>query len=335
MSHQAGYVARVQKLAGDVWRRRPALSCAALAAVIASHPAMAQQPDRWVADEALATATLPHPSAGEMASATLSCDAQRWSLVLDTGDVATPQAGSATMTVGSRAFDLDTRLAGKLLTARLPKEALEPLKNGSRLELDLPTAQDEPAAPLVFSLRGSKLAISSAQERCSLRDMSAYQPVTFTPYSSYLNEAKALRAADIEAFVQATASQPKLDVAMAELDEGRRVLFTRLCGSSWYYGLSGCNITGFAPGPADQAEGDEGGGTSEPAWRPVYDTENVLLYLDQRSRSHGWSDVVTLPVGASGTGLVWRWNGRSYALKGELPAEADDFDPQALRQGRD
>ena len=312
-----------------------ALPCAALAVVIAGQPAVAQQPDRWVADEALASATLPAPSAGEVVSATLSCEAQRWSVRLDLGDDARPEAGPATMTIGSRAFDLETRPDGNVLTARLPRDAIEPLKNGSRLELTLSGTQDETAAPLVFSLRGSKLAISAAQERCSLRDMSAYQPVTFTPYSSYLNEAKALRAADIDAFAQATASQPKVDVAMVELDEGRRVLFTRLCGSSWYYGLSGCNITGFAPEPAGQAEGGEGDAAPEPAWRPVYDTENVLLYLDQRYRSHGWPDVVTLPVGAPGTGLVWRWDGRSYALKGELPEQADDFDPQALRQGRD
>jgi hypothetical protein len=251
---------------------------------------------------------------------------------LDLDGDARASSGPATMTIGSRAFEVETRPDGNLLTARLPREALEPLKNGSRLELTLAAAQNETPPSLVFSLRGSKLAISAAEDRCSLRDMSAYQPVTFTPYSSYLNEAKALRAADIDAFVQATASQPKLDVAMVELNEGRRLLFTRLCGSSWYYGLSGCNITGFAPWPVQPAEGDQ---VDDPTWRSVYDTENVLVYLDQRSLSHGWPDVVTLPVGASGTGLIWRWDGRSYALKGELPEEPDEFDPKALRQGSD
>lgn len=325
----------MQGLVGNAWRRRLALSCAALAVAIAWQPATAQQPDRWVADETLARATLPAPSTGEVVSATLSCEAQRWSLVLDLGEDANAKSGSARISVGSQRYELDMRADGNLLTARLPREALEPLKNGSRLELAPAATSGEEAAPLVFSLRGSKLAITSAQERCSLRDMSAYQPVTFTPYSSYINLARTLRAADIAAFAQATASQPKLDVAMVELDDGRRVLFARLCGSSWYYGLSGCNITGFAPKPVGSAEGGEDDQAAEAAWQTVYDTENVLLYLDQNSLSHGWPDVVTLPAGTPGTGLVWRWDGWSYALKGELPEEADDFDPQALRQGRD
>lgn len=298
--------------------------------------AIAQPADRWAADEAVASTALPAPAAGgEIASATLSCAEQRWSLQLDFGAAAAPEAGAATMAIGSRAFDLETRLNGSVLTAKVPRQAIGPLQNGLRLEIRFAEGQGEPPASLAFSLRGSKIAISSAQERCSLRDMSAYQPVTFTLYSSYINLARELRSADIDAFAQATASQPKLDVAMVELDEGRRVLFTRLCGSSWYYGLSGCNITGFAPEPAGGDEGGEGDAGKEPAWRTVYDTENVLVHLDPKSLSHGWPDVVTLPARAQGTGLVWRWNGKSYALKGELPEEADDYDPLALRQGSD
>jgi hypothetical protein len=336
LSHQAGRAVGGHRPVRHARRWLPVLSCIALTFAMTAQAAIAQPADRWVADEAVASAALPAPAAGGgVASATLSCAEQRWSLQLDFGAASAPEAGAATMAIGSRAFDLETRLDGSILTAKVPRQAIGPLQNGSRLEIRFAEVQDEPPASLAFSLRGSKIAISSAQERCSLRDMSAYQPVTFTPYSSYINLARELRSADIDAFAQATASQPKLDVAMVELDEGRRVVFTRLCGSSWYYGLSGCNITGFAPEPAGGDEGGEGDAGKKPAWRTVYDTENVLVHLDPKSLSHGWPDVVTLPARAQGTGLVWRWNGKSYALKGELPEEADDYDPRALRQGSD
>jgi len=141
--------------------------------------------------------------------------------------------------------------------------------------------------------------------------MSAYTPVTFTPYSSYTKLGRELREEDIKGFRVSTASEPELTVAMAEFDGGRRVLFTRLCGSSWYYGASGCNITGFAPA----GEGD--------GWRAVYDTENVHLYTDSRAVTDGWPDIVTLPARNQGVGLIWRWDGKAYALKGELPEDGD------------
>jgi hypothetical protein len=107
---------------------------------------------------------------------------------------------------------------------------------------------------------------------------------------------------------------------MAEFDDGRRVLFTRLCGSSWYYGASGCNITGFAP----DAKGD--------GWRVVYDSENVHLHTDPRAVTDGWPDIVTLPVRTGGAGLVWRWDGKAYALKGELPEDDGDAGAETARE---
>src|SRR5690606_19489318 len=106
-----------------------------------------------------------------------------------------------------------------------------------------------------------------------------------------------------------------------EFGDGRRVLFTRLCGSSWYFGATGCNVTGFAPG--------DGATTAKP-WRIVYDTENVHLYTDPESAEGGWRDIVTLPVGTGGSGKVWRWSGAAYALHGDLPEE-EESEPLPLR----
>lgn len=302
--------------------------------LFAPSPAGAQAADRWLADEVEASAALPLPRGdAAVTGAAMSCAAQRWTLRLEFEGDTVPAGGAATMVVDGRSFALDMAVEGGGLAASVPREAIEPLKDGLRLAVGLSGA--DTADELAFPLRGSRIAISAAQERCSLRDMSAYRPVTLTPYSSYINLARRLRADDIDAFALSTASQPEVSVAMTELGEGRRLLFTRLCGSSWYYGLSGCNITGFAPDANAQARDDDEDVAEGPQWRAVYDTENVLLHLDPKSFSHGWPDLVTLPVRAAGAGLIWRWDGRAYALKGELPEEEEEADTLRLRSGLD
>ncbi len=285
---------------------------AALAALVpfAMPQAAAQGADRWAAHETEARATLP-AAQGEtrVTGATLSCEAQRWRLDLALAEGAAPAAGNAVVEVDKRAFEVKVAAADGGLTLALPRASIEPLKDGIRMRLDFAGALDEAVGDAAFPLRGSRIAITAAQERCSLRDMSAYTPVTFTPFTSYMKLARELRKDDIAGFRLSTASEPTLVAAMAEFDGGRRVLFTRLCGSSWYYGASGCNITGFAP------DGEN--------WRVVYDTENVHLHTDPKAVTDGWPDIVTLPARAHGPGLVWRWDGNAYALKGELPEEPE------------
>lgn len=286
-------------------------------------PAMAQE--RWAAVEGEARAVLPAVRGSDaVTGGALSCEAQRWTLHLD---LAGPHssAGAAVLAVDGRTFDLFLSADGRSLVSALPRDALEPLKDGIRMEVILPG--DLGAAN--FPLRGSRVAITEAEERCTLRDMSAYTPITFTPYSSHANLARGLRAKDIEAFAASTASQPDLTVAMAELGAGRRLLFTRLCGSSWYYGVSGCNITGFATGPQVQ---DAAAG---PEWRAVYDTESVHLHLDPKSLHDGWPDIVTLPARGGGAALVWRWDGDGYALEGELPEDEEPENALNLRPSQD
>lgn len=288
---------------------------------------MAQATDRWAADAVEASAALPLPRGNaKLTGATLSCAAQRWTLRLDAEGALPAGDGddTAALTVDGRRFEVKPVVEAGGLAMRMPREAVEPLKEGLRMEIDFSGSLEEALGDLVFPLRGSRIAISAVEERCSRRDMSAYQAVTFTPYSSYLNLVRELRGADIASFAAATASQPEIGIAMTELGEGRRLLFTRLCGSSWYYGMSGCNVTGFAPAdPRPQGEGSEG--DEGPAWRVVYDTENVFLHLDPNSDSRGWPDIVTLPVRTGGgAGLIWRWNGEAYALSGELPDETAD-----------
>lgn len=321
MPDQSGQAPQRLRAGGRPIRRASALALAVLLGIVAQTGA--QPADRWIVDEAEARATLPAPHGGGAISAELSCEAQRWTFVLRAADdgMRVGYRAASMLTIDGRAFDMHFSADGDVLSARVPREAIEPLKSGLRLEI----APSGEAEDVVFSLRGSNVAITTAQERCSPRDMSTYQAVTFTPYSSHINLARELRAGDIEAFVASTASQPQVSAAMVELGQGRRLLFTRLCGSSWYYGLSGCNITGFVPDSEHETQ----------QWRPVYDTENVLLHLDRRSLSHGWPDMATLPVRGAGTGLVWRWAGRAYVLKGELPEDVEQAELLPLRPTKD
>lgn len=289
--------------------------------VLGAGPALAQAGDRWLAAEGEASATLPVPRDNEaIAGATLSCKAQRWTLRLTLAAGIEAAGGAGVLDVDGKAFDIGLTAGDGEIGARLPLEALDPLRAGIRMTLDLPPPLETALGDPVFTLRGSRVAIDAVAGRCSLRDMDGYTPVTFTPYSSYIRVAQELRKADIDAFAVSTASQPKFDAAMAEFGGDRRVLFTRLCGSSWYFGSSGCNITGFAPDAG--AEG----------WRAVYDSENVHLFTDPRSASDGWPDIATLPPGARGIARLWRWTGEGYRFAGELP---DDDEPLALRPSVD
>ena len=311
MAWSSGKPRRAGRAAG----RSLALSLAALAVLGWSIPAAAQGSDRWAALDGEAVARLPAPqTGGRIAGAALSCEAKRWTLALElTGTETPPAEGRAALKVDGSAFPVEPEGGPGKLSVRVPTEAIGPMKEGTRLEVDLSGPLEASVGDAVFALRGSRIAISAVEERCSRRDMAAYTPVTFTPYSSFLPLVRKLRAADIRAFAEATASQPDVAAAMLELGEGRRILFTRLCGSSWYFGLSGCNITGFAPEPAAAGQGAEG---EDAAWRVVYDTENVFLYTDPNSGVAGWPDVITLPLRADGLELVWRWDGKAYALSG-------------------
>ena len=292
-----------------------------LSLMLAMSPAFAQQSARWTADETLARADVPiSADMQNIKTATLSCEAQKWSLLLEMNEKSSFQQGNITFGVDRSSFETKALAKQNVLGIRVPHDALEKLKNGIRLTVNLPEPADETTetSPVSFSLRGSKIAINAMEEKCSQRDMSEYQAVSFTPFSSYAMLAEDLRKKDIESFKTATFSNPVLTVAMAEFGEGKRVLFTRLCGSSWYYGRSGCNVTGFAQlGKANDQTAIEG-------WSAIYDSENVALHINEKSKSQGWPDLVTLPARTAGNGEIWRWKDHSYKIHAELPAEEDD-----------
>ena len=269
-------------------------------------PPVAAAQERWQAAEDRAEAALPAPQ-GEtvVASARMICAEQRWSFELATeeADATLAEEGEAEIRVDSAAFAAQAAFVPGRVEVAVPLEALDPLKRGMGLSFrfDGESTQATFGDPQ-FSLAGSRIAITAMEDICSRPDMSAYRALTFSPYSSYIGLARRLREEDMAQFRLATSSEPELTVAMAEFGSGRRVLFTRLCGSSWYFGQTGCNVTGFAPG------------SGEEEWQIVYDTEGVALHVDHAHDEYGWPDLVTLPLRGRGEASRWRWRGAGYGL---------------------
>ena len=80
------------------------------------------------------------------------------------------------------------------------------------------------------------------------------------------------------------------------------MLFATVCGSSWYYGRTGCSLFGFLRSSATEE------------WKQVYNTEGLAIYVDPKASNGGWPNLVTLePSGGYGP-MHWKWNGAEYAL---------------------
>jgi hypothetical protein len=113
-------------------------------------------------------------------------------------------------------------------------------------------------------------------------------------------------------FLDATSKQPALAAASVKIASDAELVFASVCGSSRYYGQSGCTLSGFArQGPG----GD---------WREVYNSEGMALYLDRKTSADGWPDLVTLAKGGGAEPSHWSWNGLAYEIR--EPAVAKDVE---------
>lgn len=289
---------------------------AAVALSLSGLTSVALANDRWMPAVGEAAILLPDPvSAKGVAGATLSCAEQQWRLGLQLRPdvLLLPGPTSATLDVSGQAFPVEASVEPGKVVLPIDAPALAVLKSGTRAQVVV----GGPAAALeaTFGLRGSRLAIDAAAPLCSKRDMSQYETVAFTPYSSHLLEAKELRKAEIEVFRAATAADPVVSASKTVMKDGRSLLFVQLCGSSWYYGASGCNVAVFAR-LSDSAE-----------WEQVYDAEGADLYLDSRRLVDGWPSIIALPK-VGGEEVLWAWGGDGYAVVensavAAVPAEAE------------
>lgn len=255
--------------------------------------AQAWSAERWIAVDGEAAAVLPEPTRTKtIESAKLECAEQRWNLAVTLLPEAIDIDGArqAEMAIGSDRFDLDAERTGSGIAVSVPTEALPPLRSGIRMNLSISGGKSRHRAR--FSLIGSRRAIDAIAPRCSQRDMSAYVAIIPSELSPETVLARELLADEIKAFQTATKSQPVLAAALKSVDDNRRLLFATLCGSSWYYGNSGCNMT-------VHAQSDDDG------WQRVYETEGVKMHIDPNADSEGWPDLVALTF--DGDEIVWRW----------------------------
>ena len=279
----------------------------------------AKASDRWEEAGSGAVVILPLPqNAKGIASASLFCAEQRWSFFFRAEPGAVPSGwnGPAKITLGGAVFDGEALEARGSVSMALPADHLEALKHASRMVF----AATDGTVAAGFSLSGSRAAIEAIAPRCSQVDMSAYTGIVLSETDPAIETAKILLADEARLFRAEIGKQPIHAAATIDLTEGRQLLFASLCGSTSYYGRSGCTLSGFA---------SDGPGS---AWRQVYNKEGVLLHTDPGTSNGGWPNLVTLPLTGGAEPDHWAWNGTQYenveALvagdEEEAPAEEGD-----------
>jgi hypothetical protein len=274
-----------------------------LALSAALHGGAAQAQDRWTAVSGEARIELP-AAGGEhrVEAAFMVCAERRWALEIRLAEELPAGPAAGTVSVDGRDHAVEGTLASSVLTLPVPQEVLAPLKAGLRLRVELAGEAATALGSPIFALRGSRVAIDAAAPLCSAPDMTAYEEVVLASDGEGAELARELRADDIAAFRTSTASDARVEHGSALVGEDREIIFVRLCGSSWYYGASGCSLTGHMM----QAGG----------WRTVFESEGAALHQDRGARDGGLFRLVTLPATAMAP-ISWRWSGSSYRPIGD------------------
>lgn len=278
-----------------------------LAAVMPSHAA-----ERWEEAASGAVAILPMPSEAKgIVGGSLYCSEQKWGLLFRLDAVPAVVPGSVQIGIDGQVLDFPAVMAAGALQVALPADILDLLKQGSRARVDAGELH------AVFNLRNSGKVIEAIAPRCSAVDMSAYEAVALLELRPAVDDARRLFADEIALFREATNKEPTVAAAEIGLADGRRLLLGSLCGSTWYYGVSGCTLSGWAIAGA--------GGV----WRQVYESDGAKLYLDRAAMRDGWPALVTLS-GADET--HWLWSGSVYAVEATHVASDEDAPPEPAAQ---
>ncbi|MDP3897372.1 MAG: hypothetical protein Q8Q62_11925 [Mesorhizobium sp.] len=262
---------------------------------------------------------LPAPSqARGITGGELRCAEQRWHLALSFDPVAAAPAMpvAANLAVDGQVFELGGDVKDQEVALPISNVLVQLFKAGTRLTVEIAAT---PSLRAGFSLRGSRRAIDAAAPFCSKPDMSRYQRIVLSPYSPLVQLAAELRKDEIRLFRQATTAEPTVGAEMIELADGKRMLLAEICGSSWYYGVSGCNLAGFVRED------------SSAEWRIVYDTEGADLYIDRGLTIGGWPKLIALPKQGGGEAVSWLWSGAGYVASD--PETAADAAPDSGAEG--
>ncbi len=276
---------------------------AILASALSLAPLEAFASEQWEAAASGAVAILPVPEkTNGIEGGSLYCAEQRWSFLFR---LETNAGGGARIpgkiTIGGEPFPVVAVEANGLLAAFVPYEILEPLKSAARMGVAI--GEGEAAMSAVFPLQGSRAALDAVAGRCSPVDMSAYQQLLLSETDPAVVEAERLLADEAKLFRDATGLRPRYAAKVLELPDGKALLFASICGSSSYYGQSGCSLAGFARSGAGQD------------WTPVYNTEGVRLHIDPTTAHAGFPGIVTLPQSGGAEPSHWVWNGSAYQIR--------------------
>jgi hypothetical protein len=289
--------------------RRRGLAAALVLGIFAVAPAQAAS--LWEQAGSGAAAILPQPMKPEgIVGASLSCAGQEWTVLLRTGADWRNQlrgatsdsfiTGAAEVSIGKTRFSMSALRTSGAIALSLPHDAMEPIRTGTTLIVEI-SGEAGPAAAQ-FVLNGSKKVLAAIEPRCSPRSMEGYELVAVSESDAAVAEARSLTKDDIEAFQLATMSEPRVEAAEKQLLGGKAMLFVRLCGSSWYFGRSGCSVSAFLRDDAQQA------------WLPGYENEGSNAYLDLAATTDGWPNIISVPLKGKPDLSIWRWQDGAYAL---------------------
>ncbi|HTV70526.1 MAG TPA: hypothetical protein VMF90_18510 [Rhizobiaceae bacterium] len=268
--------------------------------------------DRWEAAAAGAVATLPAPnSSNGIEGGSLFCAEQKWAFYFN---LAPNTLGSgvsvpAKLTISGKLEQMDAKVDGKLARVPVPNAMLEPLKAGNRLAVEIGPV--ETGVTAIFNLNGSRRVIDEIGPKCSPIDMSGYDRVVMSETDVSVEDAKRLVAEEMKVFQEATNRTPVVSSRIVPLPQNYRLLFASVCGSTNYYGPSGCNLTGYA---------SFGGGV----WQEVYDTEGMFVYIDKKASTDGMPNLVTLAVINGTEPIHWVWGGNRYDRRDPIVAAEPD-----------
>jgi hypothetical protein len=284
---------------GSVATRSLVAACVLLAGVLPGFAA-----DRWVeaGSGAVAILPLPKPAKG-IEGASFYCSQQSWAFLFRLAPEARLLPGNfekARFTVIDQELELDAQIAPRSAKVSVPRGLLLELKEGTSMKVEIGAGEE--AVGATFNLRSSKLVLEAIAPRCSQIDMSAYRSVSLSQTDPAVPQATALLKEEIRLFREFTQKEPVVSTTVLEFPGDKRLLLASLCGSTNYFGDSGCSTTGWAADGADSI------------WKLAYETEGVLLYTDLGEATDGWPNLVTLPVVGGTEPTHWAWAGDHYQL---------------------
>ena len=265
--------------------------------------------DRWEEAGNGAVAILPVPSKAKVITGgSLVCAEQKWNFRLRVDTPAPLPGTEVTMRIDDETLTAPVALQGSVLTVPISYEDVDRLKAAVRLTFSIGKGKDAPSA--AFSLRGSKLVIEAIAPRCSQIDMTGYDRVTLFPSGPAVDTATPLMAEEAGLFREMNKKEPTLSAVVVGLPDQRSMLFATLCGSTWYYGRSGCTLSVFTRSAAGAA------------WQEAFNGEGAVVYTDPKNGHDGWPDLVTLPMVGGTEATHWTWTGEGYGLS--EPSVAQD-----------